>query len=186
MKLDNLSGKKIGIIGIQGTGKTFFARKLLQYFKAAFVYRITADFDNEPDNVFLFEQTDKYRDLDFFLMQCKRLGQKKIIDAFVIDEFDLFATEARLEQGLLNELVTMHRNYNLSFVWLSRRPQDIPSKVFESSHFVVVFKIEGPSAIRKLTELHPKFAELMPLLDFDRHNFIVKELGKEPVLCGPL
>jgi hypothetical protein len=179
------ANKKIGIFGIQGSGKTHFARELLKQFKAPFIYRITGDFDN-VDNAVIFKQTDKYLDLDFFLDTAKRLGINGKIDAIVLDEADLFMTEARIEQGILNELLLMHRHFNLAFILISRAPQDIPRKVFESCHYIVNFKADAPLIRKKFIDLHEDYKGLLPLLDFDRHNFIIKEIGNPPKLYSPL
>jgi len=177
--------KKIGVFGIQQSGKTHFARELLKCFRAPFVYRLTGDFDN-VENAIIFKQTDKYGDLDLFLATAKRLGTAGKIDAVVLDEFDLFATESRLSQGLLNEMILMHAHFNLSIVLLSRRPQDIPSKVFESCHIIVNFIIDGPAAKRKFIDLHADYETLMPHLQFEKHNYILKELGRPPLLFEAL
>lgn len=181
----DFSNKKIGIFGIQGSGKTFFATKLLSQFKAPFVYRLTPDFDN-VENAIIFKQTDKYRDLDFFLATAKRLGQNGKIDAIVLDESDLFMTEARIEQGILNEMLLMHRHFNLAFIIISRAPQDIPRKVFESCHYIINYMLDAPLVRKKFEDLHADYKTLLPQLDFNRHNFIIKEIGQPPKLYSPI
>ena len=181
----DLANKKIGIFGIQGSGKTHLARELLKGFRAPFIYRITGDFDN-LDNAVIFKQTDKYLDLDLFLDTAKRLGQNGKIDALVLDEADLFLTESRINQGLMNELILMHRHFNLAFILISRAPQDIPRKVFESCHYIINFKLDAPLVKRKFEDLHEDYKVLMPQLDFNRHNFIIKELGMPPRLFAPV
>jgi hypothetical protein len=189
MMLD-FKDKKIMIFGIQGSGKTHFAKKVMGQFFNPLVYRVTPDFDNMgpqgggPPTI--YKPTDKYLDLDGFLITAERLGQRKKIDAVVIDELDLFTTEARLERGPLNEWVLMHRHNNCAFIGISRRPQDVPSKIFESAHVIVVFALDAPIVHRKLCDLHPDYELLLPHLSLEKHNFILKEIGKAPVLCNPV
>jgi hypothetical protein len=180
------AGKKIGIFGIQGSGKTYFARKILANFRAPFIYRVSGDFDNEP-NAVIFKPTDKYLDLDTFLHTAKYWATMHKIDAIILDECDLFTTETRLQQGILNEIVLMHRHMgNAALILISRRPQDIPQKIFETCHYVVNFAIDAPIARRKFTELHADYDVLLPRLDFAAHNFIVKEIGQPPRLFNPI
>ena len=189
MRLD-FREKKTLILGIQGSGKSHFARWLIGAFYNPLIYRVTDDFDNVNEQgkapPTIFKPTDKYLDLDLFIQTAKRLGTNKKIDAVFFDELDLFLTDTRLGQGFMNELVLMHRHFNLAFVGISRRPQDIPGKVFESSHIIVNFALDAPLARKKLIDLHPKYADLLPLVKYEAHNFIVKELGQEPVLYAPL
>lgn len=181
----DISNKKIGIFGIQGSGKTHFARELLKSFRKPFIYRLTGDFDN-LDNALIFKQTEKYADLDLFLAAAKKKGIMGEIDAVVLDEADLFLTEARISQGLMNEMVLMHRHFNLAFILISRAPQDIPRKVFESCHFIINFKCDAPLIRKKFIDLHEDYEKLLPLLDYARHNYILKEIGQPPILCQPL
>jgi len=174
--------KKVIILGIQGSGKTHFAKKLLSTFSRPFVYRVTSDYDYMETPTLVFKPTDKYLDLDLFLITGKRLGSQKKIDALVLDELDLFTTESRLEQGELNEWVLLHRHNNAAFVGISRRPQDIPGKVFESAHYVINFALDAPACTRKFCDLHADYEHLLPMLSIEKHNFIVKEVGKPPVL----
>lgn len=182
----DLLNKKIGVFGINGSGKTYAVRQLMRHFKAPLVYRITDDFDNEPDNVKIFKPTDKYADLDLFLYTAQSWGRAKKIDCVVLDEFDLF-TNRFLEQGSpLNEMVALHRHDNLSMIFISRRPQDVPAKVYESLHHLFVFATEGPGAVKKLTEIHGDFERLLPSLSIERHNFVYKQHGMPPSLCAPI
>ena len=181
--------KKVLIFGIQGSGKTHFARRLIAEYQNAFIYRVTGDFDNmspQGQAPTIFKPTDKYLDLDLFLLTAKRLGERRKIDAVVLDELDLFTVETRLEQGPLNEWVLMHRHNNCAFVGISRRPQDIPSKIFESAHVIVTFALDAPAVARKLRDLHADYEFLLPHLSIEKHNFIIKELGKPPVLCDSI
>lgn len=182
----DLKEKKIGVFGINGSGKTYFVRRLLQNFKAPLVYRITDDFDNEPNNVKIFKPTDYYQDLDLFLHTAKSWGRAKKIDCVVLDEFDLF-TGRFIEQGSpLNELIALHRHDNLSMIFISRRPQDVPAKVYQNLHHLFVFATEGTGAVKNLRELHPDFEVLLPQVSLERHNFVYKQHGMPPALCAPI
>lgn len=182
----SFAGKKIGLFGIQGSGKTFAALKILSGFRAPLIYRITSDFDNLP-NAIIFKPTDKYADLDLFLHTAKNWGTNGKIDAVVLDEADLFMTETRLTQGILNEMILLHKHFgDIAVVLISRRPQDIPVKVFGSCHVLLIFATDEPGARSKLSALHSDFEHLLPLLKFEEHNFILKEVSKPPVLYNPL
>ena len=115
------------------------------------------------------------------------VSQAKKIDCFVLDEADMFF---RTNYDLcvnLNDLIINHRHYgNLAMVFISRRPQDIPTKIVESCFYQIIFLVEGANVFRKFENIHPKLFELLEKLDYEKHNFIVKELGKAPYLCNPI
>jgi predicted AAA+ superfamily ATPase len=43
----DLTGKKIGIFGIQGSGKTILAKKLIRSFRKPIIYEVNPDFRTE-------------------------------------------------------------------------------------------------------------------------------------------
>lgn len=180
-----LAGKKFGVFGLGGSGKSFFLEHLLKQFRTPFIYRTTGDFDN-VENAIIFKPTDKYLDMDLFLLSARKLAINGKIDAILIDDAEIFMTDTRLKQGIMLEMQTMHRNYGLAFGISSKRPQNLPSSIFDSCYAVFLFSIEAPSAVRKFVDFHPGYADLIPRLDYARHNFIAKETGHAPYLCKPL
>ena len=67
-------------------------------------------------------------------------------------------------------------------MFITRRPQDIPSKFVESCHYKLIYTIEGKNVKRYLSDIDSDIQDLMPKLSFQRHNFIYKEQGKPPIL----
>ena len=63
---------------------------------------------------------------------------------------------------------------------MARRPQSLPTELVETSHFLFVFALEGKNAKDHLRAIHSDFKELLDELSSDKHNFILKELGKPP------
>lgn len=177
----DLTGKKIGIFGIQGSGKTILARKLIRSFRKPIVYEVNPDFRN--DNCMIYKPANLTPALlDAFCGKVKQLALKKKCDCFVIDEFDMFCQGNLSIPPNLNDLVLNHRHYGLAIIFISRRLQDIPAKIVESCHHLFVFKIEGLNAVQRLKGIHPDFEQMMSQLDYNKHNFIHKELGNAPVV----
>ena len=86
----------------------------------------------------------------------------------------------------INDLIINHRHYNLALCLISRRPQDIPTKIVESCHFVFIFKIDGANVKKKFKDIHEGIPVLLDKLDYKTHNFITKELGEEPFISKPV
>jgi len=177
----DLTFKKIGIFGIQGSGKTILARKLIRTFRKPIVYEVNPDF--RQDNCMIYKPKDlTLATLDNFCAKVKQLALKKKCDCFIIDEFDMFCQGQMSLPTNLNDLVMNHRHYGLAMIFISRRLQDIPAKIVESCHHLFVFKIEGFNALQRLKSVHPDFEQAMSLLDYNKHNFVHKELGNSPVV----
>jgi len=184
----DLKGKKYAIFGIQGSGKTVLAKHLLNYFNKPIVYEVHPDYRDtkaqyyRPNNFSL-------QALDEFSGKIKQLAIKGKCDLLNIDEADLFfKNNFDINTApKLYDLVINHRHYrDLALSFISRRPQDLPTKIIESCYAIFIFKLEGANAIQKFSTIHPKIPALIDKIDYRMHNFIVKELGKEPYICNPV
>lgn len=181
----DLGGKKVSIFGIQGSGKTYLARSLLAQFRNPFVFTVHAD-DFKGDRCYLYVPKHPVREFEAVCTKVLELAKKRKVDAFFVDEADMFVRENYDLNPALNDLVINHRHYGLAMFFLSRRPQDIPTKIVESSHYIFIFKLEGDNALKKFHEIDRRLPPLMERLDYDRHNFIVKELGRPPFINTPV
>ena len=189
MKLD-LKNHKIFIGGIQGSGKTTLAKYLISKFKRAVCIRITPDYD-DVDNIVLVKPSGSYQDdledlATMLVKQGKAFEEKKIkempYDLLVIDEADLaFRGNHDLGPSML-DLVAMHRHYGLGIIFITRRIQDIPARITESTKHRFFFAIEGKNALTYIENMDERLAVLMTKIEADKHNFIYKELGKPPIL----
>ena len=179
MKLKNV---KTCVFGIQGSGKTFFVENfVINQFKNPFVYRVhREDFNKTKKNVLVYDGEISNAELEDVVKRVIRFGKEKKIDCFILDETDLFLKNMVAIPKSMTDLILNHRHYNLGLVFISRRPQSIPTEIVESCENIITFIIEGENVERKFRAIHPDFQILLPKLQKDKHNFILKELGKAP------
>jgi len=81
-----------------------------------------------------------------------------------------------------NDIVINHRHYNLFVIMITRRPQDIPTKIFESSKYIITFSLQGANTITKFNNIYKGFGDKILQLKYDKHEFLIKEIGKPPIL----
>lgn len=175
----DLSEHKTCIFGIQGSGKTYFSTKAIEQFKRPLIYRVSADYDNIK-GVYLYKPKDKTKEFNEFMDYALKLAQDKKIDCIVIDEADMFFSNNFQLKESTNELVLMHRHYKVALIFISRRPQDIPTKIVESSKHLIVFKLEGYNAIQRFKDIHPDIPSMIDQLEYKKYDYIHKEIGQKP------
>ena len=97
------------------------------------------------------------------------------------DEFGEFIKDGTIDLFLksmvaispnMTDLILNHRHYNLALIFITRRPQSIPTEIVESCENIFCFKIEGENVERKLKAIHPDFQILLPKLDKEKYNFL--------------
>ena len=187
MKID-LKNVKTCVFGIQGSGKTYLTTNfLINNFKHAFIYEIhPEDFkhlQNSRHYIFKYEPASlRISTLNDVCKQVKELGKKKEIDAFILDEADLFLKNHVYIPPAIQDLVLNHRHYNLALIFITRRPQSIPTEIVESCEHMFIFKIEGDNVIKKFKEIHPDIPPLIQKLKKEDYNFVYKHLGDTPTI----
>ena len=186
-----VQGLKMTILGTQGSGKTEGAKYLVRNkFKSPFV--ITPhkrDWENE--NCYLYI-TNYDTNIDDVFKQCIRLANEGKIDGIVVDEADmLFKNNHDMQKGAV-DLFANHRHYpegrGVSLVFISRRPQDLPTIFVESCAFLVVYKLEGDNVRKKMNSIRSDWGDKIVSDDFKykSYEYYLKVIGEEPVLCSAI
>lgn len=190
----DFKGAKTCIFGIQGSGKTYFAQKEYRFFEKPIVFVVNDD-DLEKwkylPKLYIYhaDRNNTVADFNKFIKKARDWALQGKVDCIIIDEADqFFQTNWNLNAPFL-DLILNHRHMgkNGCALWfMTRRPQDIPTKIVEQSKFMIIFKLEGVNAIRRFSEINPLLPSMIERLDYQRHNFIFKELGKDPEFHKPL
>lgn len=190
--------QKTAILGIQGSGKSELARYIARKFKAPLVYRVNPDWDDQT-NVLIYKPTQFLGEFKDFCHYSRKWAIAGKIDCIIIDEADLFLKGNYDINEDLHDLILNHRHrgrklrsglfsgkkrgYGVALILITRRPQDIPTKIIESSKFLCVFKLEGDNAVKKLNNIKSGFGDSIANLNMDRYEFYFKKIGDDPIKC---
>lgn len=179
---------KTCIFGIQGSGKTHFARTMYRQFDRPLVFVVNKD-DGwaELPRLYVYQADNRLQikeEFAKFIKVAHKWAMEGKVDAIIIDEADLFFQTNWDLDPAMTDLVLNHRHIGKGVaLWLvTRRPQDIPTKIVESSQFLIIFKLEGVNAIQRFREIHGDLPRLIEKIDYTKHNFVFKELGKDPYI----
>lgn len=181
----DLSKHKTCIFGIQGSGKTYWAKKKYKDFKSPIIFAVNTDDGWEQEKglyVFKADRTKLQEEFKVFIDFVYKKALEGKIDLIIIDEADLFIQNNWDLDPKLQDLILNHRHIGkgVALWFITRRPQDIPTKIVESSKCLIVFKLEGFNAIQRFKEIHPKIPDLISELDYEKHDFVFKIIGEEP------
>lgn len=185
-RFPDISNQKCVIGGLQGTGKTIYTKNLMNFhsYRVLVYCKHFKDYADMPDNFIIVVPKDFYNDIEDFIKLAIELGKQGKIDGVLIDEFDMiYRNNSDLKQNM-NDLVLNHRHYGLFLCVVTRRPQDIPPKLFESSKYKVFFAIEGENVQSKLNGLGHKLGDKVSELKIDSFECYIKEVGYSPYLIN--
>jgi len=184
----DIQGKKVGVFGLQGSGKTVLAKEIIRRkFKAPIVYSPHSH-EWRDELVYLYKAKDMLAELDAFFRKCIEWAKNDKIDCVVVDEADLlFRNNFALPQNVL-DIFANHRHYpegrGVSLLFISRRPQDLPTMFVEASYLNVVFKLEGDNVKKKFNNIRGEFGDKICSDDFKyrSYKFFIKEIGEPEFL----
>lgn len=182
-----LKNTKATVMGIQGSGKTELAKRLtVQFTKPVWYLVHKDDLTNMPRHVaIMMAEKKNLVELNEFIGSCIKLAQQKKIDAIFIDEADMFLnTNIDITRySHINDVVINHRHYGLAVVFITRRPQDIPTKYIESCEHSFIFALPNSDNVdRKMNALDRHLLELTKQCTKDNHRYVHKKLGYKPTL----
>jgi len=187
LKIKN-DASKIAILGLQGSGKTYFTKKILQIYKKPVVFQINKDDNYQENKKVLVYQAESQKEFWKFINFVKPILKEQAIckeikiDCIVIDEADLFIHNNFLVNANddFNDLISNHRHYKVSLIFISRRPQDISAKVLESCKHIIIFPLQGANAKKKLEAIYLGMGRMSYKLKYKEYSFIYKKIGEEP------
>ena len=182
---------KILVCGLQGSGKTYFVKHLLnsKLWKKPIFYVVNKD-DGYKDITGIYTYTPKAPITEFktFIKFVYNLIQERKIDCLVIDEADLFFSNNFEINSFdeFNDIILNHRHFKLNIVLITRRPQDLPTKIVESCKHIYIFSLEGANALKKFEDIQKNLSLEIRKLDYNKHNFVYKEIAKTGYVCQPI
>jgi len=119
----------------------------------------------------------------------KKIKQDAInggVDAFIIDEADLFILKdfrQMQKYSYFHDLVINHRHYGLAMIFITRRPQELPTVITEQSAHYFIFHIAGKNVKDHLNKIYDNLGFMAQNnLAKKKHNFIHLEFGEEKPL----
>lgn len=177
----NLKAKAIIIAGIQGTGKTYFVKYLSRFFNSVVYSPYPEEWSNE--DVIYVKTVDFIKEFPTWCNKFINLAKKNKINLVIIDDADLiFRTHFDVCQSFREmHIKRRHLGQGLALAYVTRRPQDIPTKIYGSCEFWALFSNNSPQVIDLLNKLHSGLGDITSQLDYNSYEFLLKEIGKEPV-----
>ncbi len=186
---------KICIFGIQGSGKTVFVEHyLMKKYKNPIIYLMhEEDFKERGNHVQVLIPKDNEGNVDTSMKTLnqhskwiKEQALKGEIDAFIIDEADLFILKdfrGMQKFSYFHDLVINHRHYGLAMIFITRRPQELPTMITEQSAHYFIFHIAGKNVKDHLNRIFDNLGFIAQNnLSKREHNFIHLEFGEEKPL----
>lgn len=154
MTLPGLAEKRFGILGLQGTGKTYLSKYILEQQPASLVYDVMHEYKGYNRYIVKFRQynSDGINELNSLVSQVV-IGSGKI-KLFILDEANRFCQpKPRPLPDSILELNDFQRHYHISFGAICRRPTQLHTDIIELAHYLFIFQLKGKNDLIYLEAL---------------------------------
>ncbi len=192
--------KKTVILGINGSGKTYFTKKnYLDKERYHFIVDPNREYsggynrympkitqDQKQLNAELELVIKRFVNHNAPMMESKR-KVKHPLELFAIDEADLFAPSRQNLPYALHRLLVecRHRGNGLDLLFITRRPTDLNAKIMDLADEIIVFCQTGVNAIKRLDSLSQGLGQAAANLDYDLHEYLVVNRKREYTKVTP-
>jgi len=167
----DLKGKRFVILGLQGCGKTEFAKYLLRKTPSHLVYDVLKEYKGFRRYI----PTDRNDKAE--LTECiQKLVIKKIKPSlFIIDEGNRYCEPKPNPLPLgVAELNDWSRHMGLTWGVICRRPVQLHTDIVELAHYLFIFVLKGKNDMAYLDDVLPHLGEQVSALE-EFHFIIVSE-----------
>lgn len=138
-KLD-LKEKRVCILGLQGSGKSYLAKYIIMRTKRVFVI--------DPLNE--YQIVDRYKNRNRLVLTETTIPEIVMdtiendkMDLLVIDEISRFAPTRRQENKRLRDFADACRHHGTTFMAIARRPAQVYVDYVELAHYLFIFRLRG-------------------------------------------
>ncbi len=162
----DLRGKRVAIIGLQGSGKTELAKHLIRQHRSVFIIDPMDEYDCFDSLKSVVRFVPPNDDFDFSQVFDKIKSYE--IDMMVVDEISRFCPSRARGAKPIRDFADICRHSNTAFVAIARRPGQVQTDFTELAHFIFVFRMRGkndsiwlanqvadlPAAVHRLKPFH--------------------------------
>jgi hypothetical protein len=183
--LPNLINKRFVILGLQGTGKTYLAKHLLQHEQASIVYDVLHEYQGFNRYIVKYRQHGKEGLDELNLFVARVIIDSKRIKLFILDEANRYCPPkpVPLPDRIL-ELNDWQRHYGISFGVIARRPTQLHSDLTELAHYMFIFQLKGVRDLNYLDSLVKGLGE--KVLALPQYHFVIVHPNHEIEVHAPI
>lgn len=183
--LPNLINKRFVILGLQGSGKSYLSRHLLQHEQASIVYDVLHEYSGFNRYIVKYRQHGKegLDELNTFVSAI--VINTKRIKLFILDEANRYCPPKPhpLPDSIL-ELNDWQRHYQISFGTIARRPTQLHSDLTELAHYMFIFQLTGRNDLAYLDTITTGLAE--KVLALPQYHFVIVHPNHEIEIHPPV
>lgn len=155
--LSELKGKAITVIGLKGSGKTVWVKYLLDSVKKHLIVDPMLEYQGFRRYIPKFRSFGDAATLEIEMVAeelvVPKKGNKAKVDLFAVDEANRYCPARHPLSPVVMDINDFQRHWDLTTVWVARRPTQLNTDLVELSNWIVVFNLAGKNDHQYLNDL---------------------------------
>ena len=181
----NLTGKRLCIFGLPGSGKTNFTKALLSTTKKALIYDTLHEYKGYD------RYLPQYRDYSEESQDELNAFIKKYVTVkkgrpqfFIVDEANRYCPNRKPLPDQIGELNDFNRHFRLATGYISRRPTQLNTDLVELAHYLIFFRLTGKNDYQYMESISEGLGdEVRALEDF---HYVLVDQKRDFQTCPPV
>lgn len=188
----DIKEKRVVVFGLQGSGKSYFTKKLLESPGNKKLKPLIVDPLKEYNTGTVYRPT--YRSYEKGLPEINKLIQERLIKPyeanrthhylFVIDEANRYAPNKKPLSSELSYLNDFSRHMKLATLYVARRPTQLNTDLVELAHNIIIFNLSGKNDAQYLEDL--SYGLGYEVKNLRKHEFMFVDERREYTKCKPI
>ena len=190
MKLSELKGKAITVIGLKGSGKTIWVKYLLSSIKKHLIVDPMLEYQGYRRYIPKFRSFGDaaMEELDIVAEELvvPQKGNKAKVDLFAVDEANRYCPARHPLPPLIMDINDFQRHWDLTTVWVARRPTQLNTDLVELSNYIIVFNLAGKNDHQYLNDLSDGLGDAVLELPQYHYMFVDQNRKYEQMTPVPM
>jgi len=176
IKLSDLKGKAITVIGLKGSGKTVWVKYLLNSVKKHLIVDPMLEYQGFRRYIPKFRSFGDEATLELEIVAeelvVPQKGNKGKVDLFAVDEANRYCPARHPLSPLIMDINDFQRHWDLTTVWVARRPTQLNTDLVELSNWIIVFNLAGKNDHQYLNDLSDGLGDAVLTLPKYHYMFV--------------
>lgn len=188
MKISDIKGKAITILGLKGSGKTVFLKNLLNAIPKHLIVDPMLEYQGYrryiPANRSYSEAAVAEIDMVADMLVVPKKGNKAKVDLFAVDEANRYFPSRHPLPPTIQDINDLQRHWGLTSAFIARRPTQINTDIIELSNYVIIYNLAGKNDIQYLNDLSNGLGDAV--LQMERYHFMFVDERRQYECLDPV
>jgi len=188
INISELKGKAITVIGLKGSGKSVWVQYLLSSVKKHLIVDPMLEYQGFRRYIPKFRSFSDaaMEELDMVAEELvvPKKGNKAKVDLFAIDEANRYCPARHPLTPLIMDINDFQRHWDLTTVWVARRPTQLNTDLVELSNWIIVFNLAGKNDHQYLNDLSAGLGDAV--LELPKYHYMFVDENRHYEQMNPV